>query len=171
MKRPSISLVNEETAESGRPEPLKRFEIGSTGHGFLEVEGNESVVLHFFRHYGHPVRHRGREIIQIAIIASFGSIFLVGLMLSILYMSVQLQYVWSGYRLYATLAMILYRYGRGHGWGTVEEKIVQTLEGQKDGEAVVYLQDNSGDTVMARLGRTYANYGEGKSAMTQLLVF
>ncbi|MCJ1387453.1 hypothetical protein MMC18_000296 [Xylographa bjoerkii] len=170
VKKPRTSWSKEKAAETSQPETLKRFEIRSNGHGFLVVEGNESVVLQFFRHYGHPVRARARENIQIAIIASFGSLFLVGLMLSILCMSVQLQYVWLGYQLYATLAMIVYRYGRGHEWGTVEEKLVRILEDQKDGEAVVYLQDNSGDTVMARLSRTYADsYGEGKAAMMQLL--
>ena len=170
MKKPRPSLSKEKAADAGQPEALKRFEIRPKGHGFLVVEGSKAVVLQFFRHYGHPVRHRGREIIQIGIIASFGSLFLIGLMLSILCMPVQLQYIWLGYQLYATLAMIVYRYGRGHEWGTVEEKLARILDNQRDGEAVVYLQDNSGDTVMARLSRTYAdNYGEGKAAMMQLL--
>ena len=170
VKKPRSSLSKEKAAEGSQPEALKRFKIRTKGDGFLVVVGNKAVVLQFFRHYGHPVRHRGREIIQIGIIASFGSLFLIELMLSILCMPVQLQYIWLGYQLYATLAMIVYRYGRGHEWGTVEEKLVRILDNQKDGEAVVYLQDHSGDTVMARLSRTYAdNYEDGKAAMMQLL--
>lgn len=170
VKKPKRLVSKEKPMASVEPNNIKRFEIKSKGHGFLVVEGDESVVLQFFRHYGHPVRHRLREIIQIAIIAAFGSVFLLGLMLSILCMPGQLQYVWLGYQLYATLAMIVYRYCKGHEWGTVEEKLAAILEDQKNGESVVYLQDKSGDTVMARLSRTYADsFGEGREAMMKLL--
>ncbi|KAL8762897.1 MAG: hypothetical protein Q9184_001193 [Pyrenodesmia sp. 2 TL-2023] len=34
---------------------VKRFEINTDGHGFLVVEGKESAVLQFFRHYGYQL--------------------------------------------------------------------------------------------------------------------
>ena len=46
--------------------------------------------------YGHRIRSRGREIIQIFVVVAFGLVFPVGLMCSIIWMSVDLQYVWLG---------------------------------------------------------------------------
>ena len=74
-------------------EETKLFEVNTHGHGFLVVEGKESVVLQFFRHYGHPIRNRARELIQISIVVAFGLVFPIGLMCSLIWMPVVLQYV------------------------------------------------------------------------------
>ena len=159
-----------ESSEGGSTKEIQRYEIETKGNGFLIVEGEEAVIFQFFRHYGHPIRHRVREVVQIGIVVAFGSVFLIGLMCSILWMPAQIQYVWLGYQLYATLAMFVYRYGGGHEWATTESRIAEILTKNIDGESVVYLQDEAGNTVMAELSRTYVDkFAEGKKAVMKML--
>ncbi|MCJ1240310.1 hypothetical protein MMC14_008311 [Varicellaria rhodocarpa] len=149
---------------------IQRYEIDTKGHGFLIIEGEEAVIFQFFRHYGHPIRHRIRETVQMGIIIALGCLFLIGLMCSILWMSAQVQFVWLGYQLYATLAMFVYRYGGGHEWATTESRIAEILAKNINGESVVYLQDEAGNTVMAELTRTYVNrVGEGQKTVREIL--
>lgn len=101
------NLLTRPTAKEDEEE-VKQFEVNTYGHGFLLVEGKGSAVLQFFRHYGHPIRDRVREVLQIAIIVLLGLVFPVGLLCSLIWMPVGLQYLWLGYQLYATIAMTLF---------------------------------------------------------------
>ena len=162
-------------------EPLKRppedaadgqkidcFEINTRGQGFMLIEGPESVILQFFRHYGHPVRCRGREAIQLAMVLGFGSVFPTGLMCSLLWMPEGLQYTWLGYQLYATVALYIYRFTRGNQWATTESKLAQKLK--LNDEGVAFLKDDRGITVMGKLTRTYVkNQAEGQRIVDNIL--
>ncbi|KAL9064110.1 MAG: hypothetical protein Q9161_009081 [Pseudevernia consocians] len=164
------SLLTQPSGNKANLEETKRFEIDTYGHGFLVIEGKESAVLQFFRHYGHPIRSRGREIIQISIIVALGLIFPIGLMCSTIWMSVGLQYVWLGYQLYATLAMYMYRFTRAHQWARSEARLAQKFAKGINEERIAYLQDGSGSTIMGKLTRIYVgSFGEGQKVLKELL--
>ena len=169
----SIKRENLLTKPSGNEaivEETKRFEVDTHGHGFIIIEGKESAVLQFFRHYGHPIRNRKRELIQISIIVAFGLVFPMGLMCSIIWMSVELQYVWLGYQLYATLAMYMYRFTRAHQWARSEARLAQKFAKSATEERVAYLQDGSGNTIMGKLTRIYVDSdGEGQKLLKEFL--
>ena len=169
----SIKRENLLTKPSGNEaivEETKRFEVDTHGHGFIIIEGKESAVLQFFRHYGHPIRNRKRELIQISIIVAFGLVFPIGLMCSIIWMSVELQYVWLGYQLYATLAMYMYRFTRAHQWTRSEARLAQKFAKSATEERVAYLQDGSGNTIMGKLTRIYVDSdGEGQKLLKEFL--
>ncbi|KAG8529172.1 uncharacterized protein KY384_005807 [Bacidia gigantensis] len=133
-------------------EPIKRFEINTRGNGFLIISGPESVVLQFFRHYGHPVRSRPREILQIIIIITLGFTFPAGLVASLIWMPEGMQYFWLGYQLYATIALYVARYTKGRQWATTEARMAAVLgKGCEDpggGDGVVYLRDGKEGTVV-----------------------
>ena len=57
-------------------------------------------------------------------------------------MSAQVQYVWLGYQLYATLAMFVYRYGGGHEWATTDSRIAEILAKNTNGESVTSVSVN-----------------------------
>jgi len=150
----------------------KKFEIANNGNGFLVVEGDDSTVLQFFRHYGHPIRSRAREILQMAIVVGFGSIFPVGLVCSLVWMSPALQYVWLSYQLYATIAMHAYRYARGHQCATTEEMIWQEFAQTEAShqESTIIFGDRKETRVCATLIRTpHDSFAEGKAHVLQLL--
>lgn len=164
------SLLTKPSANEATVEEAKRFEVDTHGHGFLVIEGKESAVLQFFRHYGHPIRNRSREIIQISIVVAFGLVFPIGLMCSIIWMPVGLQYVWLGYQLYATLAMYMYRFTRAHQWARSEARLAQKFAKGVNEERVAYLQDGSKNTIMGKLTRIYVgSYGEGQKLLKDFL--
>jgi hypothetical protein len=150
----------------------KKYEIANSGNGFLVVEGEDSIVLQFFRHYAHPIRACAREKIQMAIIVAFGFVFPVGLLCSLVWMPIGLQYVWLSYQLYATIAMHIYRYARGHQWATTEEMICQKFakaEANHEEPEIVFgnVKESS---LVARLVRTpHDSYAEGRAHIAQLL--
>lgn len=164
------SLLTKPSGKEALVEETKRFEVNTDGHGFLVIEGKESAVLQFFRHYGHPIRNRWREVIQISIVVGFGLVFPIGLMCSIIWMPVGLQYVWLGYQLYATLAMYMYRFTRAHQWARSEARLAQKFAKSANEERVAYLQDGSGTTIMGKLTRIYVgSYGEGQKVLKDFL--
>ena len=151
-------------------EDTKRFEVNTKGQGFLVVEGKESVVLQFFRHYGHPIRNRLREFIQISIIIASGFIFPIGLVCSLVLMPIGMQYAWLGYQLYATGSMYIYRYTRGHQWATTEARLGQIFARSHSEERIAYLQDESGTTVMGKLTSVpVGRYAEGQKLLKDYL--
>ena len=168
MKRETI-LVKPKGKEADMEE-IRRFEIDTRGHGFLVIKGRESVVLQFFRHYGHPIRNRAREMIQISIVVAFGLTFPIGLMCSIIWMPIALQYVWLGYQLYTTTAMYVYRYTRAHQWARSEARLAQIFAMGGNEERIAYLQGPGGSTVMGKLTRIYVgSYAEGQRALQDFL--
>ena len=151
-------------------EDTKHFEVNTKGQGFLVVEGKESVVLQFFRHYGHPMRNRPREFIQISIIIASGFVFPIGLVCSLVWMPIGMQYAWLGYQLYATGSMYVYRYTRGHQWATTEARLAQMFARGHSEERIAYLQDESGTMVMGKLTRIpVGRYAEGQKFLKDYL--
>jgi hypothetical protein len=153
------------------PSRQKKFEINGLPHGFLIIEGDENLVLQFFRHYGHPIRNRFHEYVQIIIIIQFGLVFPVGLLCSLLWMPVGIQYVWMSYQLYATCAMHVYRYAGGQTWATTEERIAKAFAkaAAKGQPQRVFLGGKQG-VLMAELDVTYHNrYRYGKIYSDELL--
>lgn len=151
---------------------LKKYEIVNSGNGFLVVEGDDSTVLQFFRHYGHPIRSRTREILQMVIVVGFGFIFPVGLVCSLVWMWPALQYVWLSYQLYATIAMHVYRYASGHQCATTEEMICQEFARTEAShqDSTVIFGDREETRVCATLVRTpHDSFAEGKAHFLQLL--
>lgn len=159
-------------ADSTEAETDKYFEIYHR-HGMLVIQGKESVVLQFFRHYGHPIRNRRRELLQFVIIVCLGFVFPVGLVISIMWMPVPMQYLWLGYQLYATLAMHVYRYANGHLWGTTEEAIVAGFDnGSRKVPPLsqVILRGQDGTEVIATINTTYCkNFKEAKQKASERL--
>lgn len=150
---------------------VKKFEIHDLLHGFLIIEGNEELILQFFRHYGHPIRHRFRECAQIFIVVAFGLLFPIGLICSIVWMPLGIQYAWLGYQLYTTIAMYVYLFMDGHALGTTEQSIAQQFQKQaiKGEKQRVYF---GGPTaiIAAELEVTYhSRVSEGKAHMEKLL--
>ncbi|KAL8917733.1 MAG: hypothetical protein Q9208_007785 [Pyrenodesmia sp. 3 TL-2023] len=161
------NLLSKPTVKEDEGE-VKRFEVNTDGHGLLLVEGKESAVLQFFRHYGHPIRNRVRESLQIAIIVLLGLVFPVGLLCSLIWMPVGLQYLWLGYQLYATLAMYMHRFTRDRQQTTSQARLAQIFARGNDEERFAYLQDDNGTTVQGRLTRIYVkNYGEGQKVLNE----
>ncbi|KAI4262401.1 MAG: hypothetical protein L6R42_002423 [Xanthoria sp. 1 TBL-2021] len=120
-------------------EEVKQFEINTYGDGFLVIEGKESAVLQFFRHYGHPIRNRVRESLQMVIIVLLGLVFPVCLVCSLIWIPVGLQYLWLGYQLYATMAMYRYRFTRNHQRTTSQASLAQIFANGTDEARFAYL--------------------------------
>ena len=184
-RTPSVSSTSElcEKFESPCPTPsstdtlaepprTKIFEIHNEKHGFLLIEGPEELVLQFFRHYGHPIRNRCREAVQLCIIICMGFVFPVGLVCCLVWMPVSLQYLWLGYQLYTTLAMHIYRFTGGRAWSTTEDHLLkQFLRSSEKGEPQVAYLGGPGSGVMAELNVTFhGRYAEGKAHMERLLL-
>jgi len=155
-----------------RQQPTRRFEINMQGNGFLIIEGKESAVMQFFQHYGHPIRNRLRETIQIAIVVALGLIFPIGLVCSLLWMPAGLQYVWLSYQLYATIALYVARYTKGYQWNTTDARLAQKFAESERmrGECVAYLRDEKGNTIVGRLTRIpIQRYQEGQELVRNYL--
>ncbi|KAL8811733.1 MAG: hypothetical protein Q9200_001566 [Gallowayella weberi] len=163
-------LLSRPSAKAAALEETRRFEVNTLGHGFLLVEGKESAVLQFFRHYGHPIRNRPRELLQIIIIVALGLVFPLGLMSSLLWMPVELQYLWLGYQVYATVAMYTYRFTRHHQRATSEARLAQKFAKSKDEERIAFLQDENGNVMKGKLTQIFVdNYGEGQKVLQEYL--
>ncbi len=149
---------------------IKHFDVNTRGHGRLVIKGKETAVLQFFRHYGHPIRSRAREILQISIIVTFGLLFPLGLVCSLIWMPVELQYVWIGYQLYATIATYVYRFTRAQQWATSSARLAQKLSEGNGEERIAYLQDDNGIAMKGKLTRIYVgNHGEGQKVVQSLV--
>ncbi|KAM4062031.1 hypothetical protein HRG_008901 [Hirsutella rhossiliensis] len=71
---------------------------GPNGH-FMLFTGPRLLVKQFFEHYGHPKRHRLREIVQFTTLILFYVSFPLQLLSSLVWMPVQVQYVWLCYQM------------------------------------------------------------------------
>lgn len=169
---PREGLIQKTPSVTEGDKPLKtiQFEIHLRGHGFLVIEGEDTAVLQFFRHYGHPVRHRVRELIQFSIVILFGFVFPSGMLCALVWMPPTLQYLWLGYQLYATIVMHVQRYSGGHVWATTEERVAKVFARTNSGESVAILKDQDGTSIKAALTRNYVNsYGEGMMFVEKIL--
>ena len=149
----------------------KKFEIHGLPHGFLILEGNEELILQFFRHYGHPVRNLLREYAQLTIILLFGFVFPAGLLCSMLWMPLGMQYVWMAYQMYTIFTMHVYRYARGKTWASTEERLAAGfVAAAAQGQPMKTFLGGEQGVVMAELETTYhSRYREGRKHCDQLL--
>ncbi|KAI0891876.1 hypothetical protein F4806DRAFT_489253 [Annulohypoxylon nitens] len=123
-------LVN--ASSSSSVDPTYDFEIHcpQSDGNFILFSGPPTLVLQFFRHYGHPKRNRCRELSQILAIVLFISLFPLELVCSIIWMPLDLQYVWLSYQIYVVLAMHIIRYSHISNQTTTEVKIAEAFGSQ-----------------------------------------
>ena len=103
------------------------FQVDDINKGVLVIEGRESLVRQFFRHYGHPRRHgsgigpgcRVREVVTIGLLAFSAVNFPMGLV-AFVFAPQGVQWAWLGYQLYATFIMYIYRFCGGKFIGSTE---------------------------------------------------
>ncbi|KAF2122742.1 hypothetical protein BDV96DRAFT_561302 [Lophiotrema nucula] len=151
---------------------VSQFEVHIPGEGFQVISGPSDLVLPFFRHYGHPIRCRWREITQMAIVAAMGVGYPVTFVITMIFMSLKVQMLWAGYQVMLLFTMLAARYGGGELWGSTEERIAKALlEAEKAGGGrIVVLKNNSGGLVGARLTRTlHGSYTEGKNQVAAIV--
>ncbi|KAM0462033.1 hypothetical protein ACHAPV_002467 [Trichoderma viride] len=147
----------------------------------MMITGPPSVVNQFFRHYGHPVRNRIREVIQIAIVVAFGLYFPVSLLCSVLWMPLIIQYVWTIWEVCLVLAMHIDRYTiKGPMSATTETSIARKFAWRPETDieprcwksTILFGQtrENGAGVVKAQLTtRIVDSYGEGKEEMKRLI--
>lgn len=163
--------------EAMAKEEHQDFEINcpQTSGSFMVFTGPPSIVLQFMRHYGHPIRHRSQEILQMAIIVLLGSIFPLGLITSTLLMSRNLQYVWLGYQIYLVAALHFARYSPFVKNVSTQAAIADAFDRRGSdlsrGQSILFGQKRHGlGTIRVELVVTYhERYQEGKNAAERLL--
>lgn len=167
VPRESLTLRKTRPDEpANRPgSAVQYFELHGLKRGFLLIRGEPGLVQQFFRHYRHPIRHRFRELIQLGTVIGFCALFLLGLLCSLVWMSVELQYLWLGY---GTMAMHIYRYSGGRNWATIGERAAVKLGASLDD--VVYFRDQAGTTITVRNSKTEVdNVRDAKAVIKHLL--
>ncbi|KAL8358544.1 hypothetical protein RB601_009774 [Gaeumannomyces tritici] len=151
-------------------EPALDFEIScpqSVG-GFMVLTGPPSLVLQFMRHYGHPVRNRSLEVIQLIIIVTFAALFPIGLFCSAMWMEPDVQYAWCGYQLYVAVFMHVARYSSVGHTSTTEAGLAMCL--RRSGSVLFGSARDDPGLVKASVNvGYYSRYGEGKKEMEKLL--
>ena len=171
IPREGLAVGSKSTSAQAQDRIVK-YEIIPNGNGFQVIEGEESLVVQFFRHYGHPIRSRGREILQMTIVTCFGLLFPVGLICSLLWMPAGMQTVWLSYQLYTTVALHVYHFAGGHHWATTEEKISCAFRDAeaKHEDAQVVLGSDPEKRIIATLVRTsHDSFADGKAHVSRLL--
>ncbi|KAL9102154.1 MAG: hypothetical protein Q9163_002654 [Psora crenata] len=158
-------------SQSAQQQQVKCFEVDMQSNGFLIIEGAEYALMQFLQHYGHPIRNRLKETIQITIVVALGLIFPAGLVCSLIWMPVGMQYFWLGYQLYTTTALYVARYTKGYQWHTTDARLAQKFaQGEMQGESVAYLRCAEGRTVVGRLTRIpIRRYREGQEVVSNYL--
>ncbi|EFX00367.1 hypothetical protein CMQ_7369 [Grosmannia clavigera kw1407] len=142
--------------------------------GFLLITGPPSLVLQFFRHYGHPIRNRCREVVQFLTVAALGCFFPISIFCFVAWMPAHIQYVWLCYQTYIVAAMCVGRYSLARFSTTTESRIGELLAPRPDTaqeQTILFGQARDGlGTVRASAETTYfRRYEEGRNFMQQLL--
>jgi hypothetical protein len=147
---------------------------------FILISGPPSIVGQFFRHYGHPVRNRFREIAQLVLVVALGTFFPVSLLCQVMWMPLNIQYVWTVWQVYIVIVMHLDRYTQRGAWSsTTESRIAQLFTGKSRTEyedpcsehSILFGQKrNRPGVVKATLVTTIVeSYKEGKDCMKSLV--
>lgn len=178
LHRQKLVPVDPSTLEN---KGLSHFEVHypQAGGDFMVITGSPSLVQQFFRHYGHPLRDRPREVAQLASVVFLGLLFPAGLLSSVLWMPAYLQYFWMSYQLYLVLAMHVARYWEViESCTTLEAKIARALERNKDEDtmdckraAILFGHSRHGrETIRVDVSITYhGRHQEGKDQTAGLL--
>lgn len=150
---------------------LSRFEVHIPGEGFQVISGPAEVVLPFFRHYGHPIRCRWREVSQMLIIGVLGVSHPLTLA-TMFFMPVGIQALYAAYQAFLLSAMLAARFGGGDVWGTTEERVGKALvETENHGRnSLVLLRNRTGEMICMKLTRTvHGSYTEGKAQVSRIV--
>ena len=173
-----ISAISSSTAS----DPSAKFEVHcprSEGN-FMLLSGPPALVLQFFRHYGHPRRDRVREVVQLLCVIVLGCQFPIELLCSMIWMPIEIQYVWLTYYLWVVITMHITRYCCiGHS-ATTEAKIAQAFAGQvrgsgvpasaREGSILFGHQSDGPQTLRVDLSVTYHDRNQdGRDRMAELL--
>ncbi|WYZ35491.1 hypothetical protein EsH8_X_000138 [Colletotrichum jinshuiense] len=147
---------------------------------FMLISGPPTIVNQFFRHYGHPVRNRFRERVQLALVIAYGTYFPVGLLCQVTWMPIFVQYIWTVWQVWMVLAMHFDRYTqRGPRRTTTDAAIAAALRAKSQPgdvdrvyrSTILFGQRRSGSAVVkATLNLSVADsYADGKKVLKNLL--
>lgn len=161
-------------------DPPLDFEVHApqSNGSFMLLTGPPTLVLQFVRHFGHPIRNRGRELAQLGCIATMGLLYPFGLLCSMVWMPLEVQYVWLSYQVYLMGAMHVARYTQSGLGSTTEARIAEALaaqeaqgKGPREEASILFGHEKYGEgTVKATWSATYHTRNlEGKKAMQALL--
>ncbi|KAB8276176.1 hypothetical protein BDV30DRAFT_236010 [Aspergillus minisclerotigenes] len=160
------SILDEQEAGDDQRSEDELYEIDDPTHGFSIIEGPPSVVLQFFRHYGHPTRDSGaagrrdrmREVMSMALIYLFMLYFPAGL-ISSLWMPDNTQFLWLSFQVYTIVAMHAVRIVGWDNCGRTEARVARHLERNER----VWLRRPDGLGVIASLEtRDFPNVASAK---------
>ena len=148
-----------------------KFEIHVPGDGFQVISGPDELILPFFRHYGHPIRCRWRETVQMVIMVTLGLYHPLLLVSSMTWMPLRVQLAWLVYQIYICCTMLIVRYCGGELWGTTEERFGEALASAAvDKHGSVLIENQDGSMMVARIHRTFHDsYTEGKARVAALV--
>ena len=154
----ALALSREELVSSDHEKEshvVVRFDLPN--NRALILNGPESTVLQFCRHYGHPIRNRVLEIAQMGIIVAFACVFPAGFIMSTIWMPSGLQYLWLGHQIYNTLALYTYRYTNAHSVATTEQCMAKIFEDQlaKNTPDTIFFGRQRGEMVAVTLHMTF----------------
>jgi len=136
-------------------------------NGFMVIRGPEKVLQQFSRHYGHPIRNRTRELIQMGFILFLNLLFPIG-MVCLIWMPIPVQITWLGYQLYIAVAMHGYRYFGGDICCSIQQSLGDAL--LIDDGAQVALAIEGGNALIATLSiTTVDSVTEGRAVMARLV--
>ncbi|CAH0021700.1 unnamed protein product [Clonostachys rhizophaga] len=147
---------------------LTLFEVADYSKGFFLITGPRHLVYQFWHHYGHPVRNnpglhwdktaslseninnligdRTREVLSMLTVIAFIFVYPAGL-ITFLFASSGIQWVWLGYQLIAMAGMHVYRFFGGEHRGSTQERLANELSCQ----GLVCFDDGSEHRLLARL--------------------
>ncbi|KAJ9608110.1 hypothetical protein H2200_007098 [Cladophialophora chaetospira] len=133
------------------------YQIEDPRQGFAIIQGPSSVVLQFFRHYGHPIRDggtagrrdRARELLSVGLIYLFVLYFPGGLIGS-LWMPDNTQLLWLSFQFYTIVAAHVVRILGWDNCGRTEARIARCLEQKRS----VWLRGPGGVGILATLETT-----------------
>lgn len=152
-------------------EPPHNFDVQMPleSGAFLILTGPPSLILQFFRHYGHPIRSRTREVLQLALIVISACLFPIGLVLSVTAMSGPIQYLWISHQMYLVLIMYISRYMSSALWASTEEMIAEKLARSPDG-TFLWADEQKKQVVKAEVQTTFhGRYGEARTHAKDLI--
>lgn len=171
VRRESISEWSGQGISGNRLFEFDKQEWGFAIIGGPETKGEqESIVRHFFLHYGHPQRSdyrvfgdRFKEIGSMVLVALFVFYFPAGL-ISLLWMDSQSQYIWLGYQVYTIIAMHFVRLFGGASAGRTEKRAAILLQGgdsvwlKGTGKHAVKATLTMTEVESIKMGRKYVKY-------------
>jgi hypothetical protein len=150
----------------------QRFEIHVPGEGFQVISGPASLVLPFFRHYGHPIRCRWREVTQMWIVGLLGATFSLTFVATLL-MPIRIQALFAMYQMYLLMSTLAARFLGGDVWGTTEERVGKALAAVENEGArgLVVLRNRAGEMFGVKLTRSvHGSYAEGKARVEGIVM-